>query len=32
MENKEIAKEYMLEDVIAKSVQVPGIKVERSKF
>lgn len=32
MNNKEIAKEYMLEDVISKSVQVPGVKVDRNKF
>lgn len=32
MENKEIAKEYMLEDIISKSVQLPVVKIERSKF
>lgn len=32
MENKQIVKEYMLEDIIAKSIQVPGVKVDRKKF
>lgn len=32
MENKEIVKEYMLEEVISKSVQIPGVKVSRDKF
>ena len=32
MENTQIVKQYMLEDIIAKSIQVPGVKVDRSKF
>lgn len=32
MENKELAKEYVLEEVISKSVQIPGVKVSRDKF
>lgn len=32
MENKQIVKEYMLEDIIGKSIQVPGVKVDRKKF
>ena len=32
MESKEIGKEYMLEEIISKSVQIPGVKVDRNKF
>lgn len=32
MENTQIVKQYMLEDIIAKSIQVPGVKEDRSKF
>ena len=32
MDTKEITKEYMLEEVITKSIQIPGVKVERNKF
>lgn len=32
MENTQIVKEYMLEDIVAKSIQVPGVRVDRRKF
>lgn len=32
MNNNEIAKELILEEIIAKSVQIPGVKVERKRF
>lgn len=32
MSNNEVAKDMMLEEVIAKSVQIPGVKVDRRKF
>lgn len=32
MENNEIVKEYMLEEIIVKSVQIPFVKVDRTKF
>lgn len=30
--NKEIASDVMLEEVIAKAIQIPGVKVDRNKF
>jgi len=32
MENKEISKELVLEDVISASIKIPGVKVDRDKF
>ncbi len=31
-DNKEIASDLMLEEIIAKSIQIPGVKVDRNKF
>lgn len=30
--NKEIASDIMLEEIISKAIQIPGVKVDRSKF
>ena len=30
--NKEIASDVMLEEIIAKAIQIPGVKVDRNKF
>lgn len=32
MENKQIVKEYMLEDIIERAIQIPGVRVDRRKF
>ena len=29
---KEIASDIMLEEIISKAIQIPGVKVDRSKF
>lgn len=30
--NKEIVSDFMLEEIISKTIQIPGVKVDRSKF
>ena len=30
--NKEIASDIMLEEIISKAIQIPGVKVDRNKF
>ena len=31
-DNKEIASDLMLEEIVAKAIQIPGVKVDRNKF
>ena len=31
-DNKEIASDIMLEEIISKAIQIPGVKVDRNKF
>lgn len=31
-DNKEITSDIMLEEVISKTIQIPGVKVDRNKF
>ena len=31
-DNKEITSDIMLEEIICKAIQIPGVKVDRNKF